>query len=174
MDIGCVRMTERHLHSDPPTQAELAAAIADIDTWYDRARTHVDTSQARTLVGVAGTITTVTAAALGLTTYDPQAIHGATLSVDQVRETCERLTHMTREERRALPYMHPGRVDVIGAGATVFARLVERINTDVAKTGNQLSIRASETDILDGIALNLGQTLGRGSSPSVEPRDTRA
>ena len=154
MDIGCVRMTERHMHSDPPTEEEVAAAVADIDEWYDRARQIVDTSQARTLVGVAGTITTVTAAYLDLPTYDPHAIHGAQLEVDRVLETCQKLAAMTRAERAALPYMHPGRVDVIGAGATVYARLITRIVDDAPG----LTIRSSETDILDGIALGVARS----------------
>lgn len=153
MDIGCVRMTERHMHSDPPSEDEIAAAVADIDALYDRARQTVDTSQARTLVGVAGTITTVTAAYLDLPMYDPHAIHGAQLEVDRVLETCEKLAAMTRAERAALPFMHPGRVDVIGAGATVYARLISRIVADAPG----LTIRSSETDILDGIALGVAR-----------------
>lgn len=153
MDIGCVRMTERHMHSDPPSEDEIAAAVADIDEWYDRARQTVDTSQARTLVGVAGTITTVTAAYLDLPMYDPHAIHGAQLEVDRVLETCRKLAAMTRAERAALPFMHPGRVDVIGAGATVYARLISRIVADAPG----LTIRSSETDILDGIALGVAR-----------------
>ncbi|MCG7298415.1 Ppx/GppA family phosphatase [Brevibacterium sp. ACRRH] len=156
MDIGCVRMTERHMHSNPPTEQEIAAAVADIDEWYDRARQTVDTSQARTLVGVAGTITTVTAAYLDLPAYDPHAIHGAQLEVDRALETCQKLAAMTREERAALPYMHPGRVDVIGAGATVFSRLITRIVADAPG----LTIRTSETDILDGIALGVARSRG--------------
>ena len=154
MDIGCVRMTERHMHSNPPTEQEIAAAVADIDEWYDRARQTVETSQARTLVGVAGTITTVTAAYLDLEEYDPHAIHGAQLDVDCALGTCQKLATMTREERAALPYMHPGRVDVIGAGATVFSRLITRIVADAPG----LTIRTSETDILDGIALGVARS----------------
>lgn len=158
MDIGCVRLTERHMKSDPPTEAEVAAAIADIDQWYDRAKEHVEVAHTRTLVGVAGTITTVTAAYLGLETYDPAAIHGAELDAGRVIEVCVGLRNMTRAERAALPFMHPGRVDVIGAGATVFLRLVERIVADVAGAGaDGVAIRASETDILDGIALGLAR-----------------
>lgn len=158
MNIGCVRMTERHMHTDPPTEEEIAAAVADIDEWYDRARETVDTTRARTLVGVAGTVTTVTAAYLDLPRYDPQAIHGAELDFDKAIETCQRITHMTRQERAALPYMHPGRVDVVGAGATVFARLITRISQDAHEAGHGLKIRTSETDILDGIALGVARS----------------
>lgn len=156
MDIGCVRMTERHMHSNPPSEQEIVAAVADIDEWYDRACQTVETSQARTLVGVAGTITTVTAAYLDLPAYDPHAIHGAKLEVDRTLDTCQKLAAMTREERAALPYMHPGRVDVIGAGATVFSRLITRIVADAPG----LTIRTSETDILDGIALGVARSRG--------------
>ncbi|WGW10759.1 Ppx/GppA phosphatase family protein [Saxibacter everestensis] len=151
MDIGCVRMTERHLRSDPPTEAEIAAATADIDAALDEAALTVDISRAQTLVGVAGTITTVTAHALGLDHYDRSRIHGASLLAPQVLDACSDLLQMPRDERAALPYMHPGRVDVIGGGALVWQRIVSRVTGQTGIT----NVVASEEDILDGIAWNL-------------------
>lgn len=151
VDIGCVRLTERHLHSDPPTAAELEKATADIDAALDRVAEQVPLDRARTLVGVAGTVTTITAHALGLPAYDPVAIHGATLDVGRVRAACDDLIAMSRAERAALPFMHPGRVDVIGAGALIWRRVVER----VAQVAPVVATVTSEHDILDGIAMSL-------------------
>ena len=158
MNIGCVRLFERHLASDPPTHEQIAALRADVDDAFAEAVQHVDVSAARTLVGVAGTITTVAAATLDLDRYDRDAIHGATLSREQITATAERLVAMPSSERADLPYMHPGRVDVIAAGSLVFARLVELIDDAVSRAGGQLEIRVSESDILDGIALGLART----------------
>jgi exopolyphosphatase / guanosine-5'-triphosphate,3'-diphosphate pyrophosphatase len=151
VNVGCVRMTERHLHGDPPTAAEVAAATADIDAALAKVAEKVPLEQARTLVGVAGTITTVTAHALGLSSYDPAAIHGATLTLDQVHRACTELIEMPRPERAALPYMHPGRVDVIGAGALIWRRITERMDA----TGQVTKQVTSEHDILDGMAWGL-------------------
>ncbi len=151
MDVGCVRMTERHLHGDPPTASEVAAATDDVDAAIEVAAREVDLARTRTLIGVAGSVTTVTAQALRLPRYDPSAIHGATLPVDAVLETCEDLLRMPRTERGALGFMHPGRVDVIGAGALVWARVVRR----VAAASGVTEVVTSEHDILDGIALGL-------------------
>jgi exopolyphosphatase/guanosine-5'-triphosphate,3'-diphosphate pyrophosphatase len=147
VDVGCVRLTERHLHSDPPAAAELAAALADVDAALDRVAAVVPLERARTLVGLAGTVTTVTAHALGLPRYDPTAIHRSVLPAGEVRAACASLLAMSREERTALPFMHPGRVDVIGAGALLWGRIVERAGLPEAM--------ASEHDILDGIAWSL-------------------
>ncbi|MBT0770526.1 Ppx/GppA family phosphatase [Kineosporia sp. J2-2] len=151
VNIGCVRMTERHLRGDPPTASEVAAATADIDAALAQVAEKVHLEQARTLVGVAGSITTVTAHALGLDGYDPARIHGATLTLDQVVAACTELIEMPREQRAALPYMHPGRVDVIGAGALVWRRITERMGA----TGRLTSQVTSEHDILDGMAWGL-------------------
>ncbi len=148
MDVGCVRMTERHLHDDPPSAAQVGAVVADVRAAIDAARPDVPLDPDVTFVGVAGTVTTVAAIALGLERYDPLAIHGAGVSADQVAETTERLVGMTRAERAALPVMHPGRVDVIAGGALVLRTLVEQIGVN--------AVIASEHDILDGIALSLG------------------
>ncbi|MCQ9369206.1 DUF501 domain-containing protein [Brevibacterium sp. 91QC2O2] len=158
MDIGCVRLTERLLRSDPPSAAEVEAAQAAVDAWYDRALETVDVSGTRTIVGVAGTVTTVAAAVLGLEAYDRAAIHGARLDLDDTVATCAELTAMPRAQRAGLGFMHPGRVDVIGAGALIFSRLLQRISAQVlAATGSAPVVMASEADILDGTALRLGQ-----------------
>jgi exopolyphosphatase/guanosine-5'-triphosphate,3'-diphosphate pyrophosphatase len=151
VDIGCVRMTERHLHTDPPTAAEIAAATADVDAAIDQAAAVVDLPGVATLVGLAGSVTTITAHALRLTAYDPALIHLASLPVDQVVAACTDLLGMTRAERAALGFMHPGRVDVIGAGALVWRRVVERLHREAGIT----HVVTSEHDILDGIALSL-------------------
>ncbi len=147
VDVGCVRMTERHLHGDPPSAAEVAAAEAEISATVAGALDAVGAARARTLVGLAGSVTTVAALALGLDHYEPDRIHHARLSCDEVAKVCADLLAMTREQRLALPAMHPGRADVIGAGALVLRVLMERAGAD--------AVIASEHDILDGIAWSL-------------------
>jgi exopolyphosphatase/guanosine-5'-triphosphate,3'-diphosphate pyrophosphatase len=147
MDVGCVRMTERHLQDDPPTPAQVEATVSDLRAAIAQAREHVPLDPGVTFVGVAGTVTTIAAIALGLDHYDPSAIHGATISAAQVDEVTDRLLRMTHPERAALPVMHPGRVDVIGGGALVLRTLVEEVGVD--------AVIASEHDILDGIALSV-------------------
>jgi exopolyphosphatase/guanosine-5'-triphosphate,3'-diphosphate pyrophosphatase len=147
VDIGCVRLTERHLHDDPPTRAQIDAAVADIDAALTDVRSAVPVDQASTLVGLAGSVTTVAALALDLPAYDAARIHRSRISRRDVRSVTDRLLAMTHDERRALPVMHAGRVDVIGAGALVLATLMERF--DAAE------VVVSEHDILDGIAWSL-------------------
>ncbi|HEX4790708.1 MAG TPA: Ppx/GppA phosphatase family protein [Actinospica sp.] len=147
VDIGCVRMTERHLKDDPPSPAQVEAARRDIDAAIDLAAQTVDLAQARTLVGLAGSVTTVAAVALGLERYERERIHLSRIPADTVRQTAADLLAMTREQRAALSVMHPGRVDVIGAGALVLARIVDRLGLP--------EVVVSEHDILDGIALSL-------------------
>jgi exopolyphosphatase / guanosine-5'-triphosphate,3'-diphosphate pyrophosphatase len=143
VDIGCVRLTERSLPSDPPTAAEVTAASAVIDAAVAEAAEAVPVRAAATLVAVAGSATTVAAVALGLPGYEPAAIHGAVLTAAQVHEVTDALLSMTRAQRAALPVMHPGRVDVIGAGALILSRIVELTDVD--------EVVISEHDILDGI-----------------------
>jgi exopolyphosphatase/guanosine-5'-triphosphate,3'-diphosphate pyrophosphatase len=147
VDVGCVRMTERHLKGDPPSLAQITAARRDIDAAIDLAAQTVDLAEARTLVGVAGSVTTVAAIALGLEEYDRERIHLSRIPADLVRQTAADLLAMTREQRAALTVMHPGRVDVIGAGALVLAQIVDRLALP--------EVVVSEHDILDGIALSL-------------------
>jgi exopolyphosphatase/guanosine-5'-triphosphate,3'-diphosphate pyrophosphatase len=147
IDIGCVRMTERHLHDDPPTAAQIKAALADVDAALDEAATTVPIHEARTLVGLAGTVTTVVAIAIGLEAYDPDRIHHSRVSAADVAAVSARLLAASREERAAMPVMHPGRVDVIGGGALILDAVVRHVGTD--------AVVASEHDILDGIAWSI-------------------
>jgi len=147
VDIGCVRMTERYLHSDPPTPDELAAATKDITATVDRALAAVPGREARTLVGLAGSVTTVAAIALGLTECDADRIHHAVVSYDDVAKVTGDLLAMPTAQRLAIPVMHPGRADVIGAGALVLRVIMERAAMP--------AVVASEHDILDGIAWSL-------------------
>ncbi|GAA1794457.1 Ppx/GppA phosphatase family protein [Luedemannella flava] len=156
IDVGCVRMTERHLHGDPPGAAEVAAAEADIAAAVTGALDVVGAARARTLVGLAGSVTTVAALVLNLSHYQPERIHHARLSYDDVAKVCADLLAMTRGQRLALPAMHPGRADVIGAGALVLRVLMERAGAD--------AVIASEHDILDGIAWSLLPTPSPSSS----------
>lgn len=147
VDIGCVRMTERHFRMDPPTQEEIESARLDINLAIDRASKTVPIASARTLIAVAGTATTVAAAALDLPTYDRERIHGARIEALRTIEISEWLLTLNREERAALGYMHPGRVEVIAAGSLVLAEIMKR-------TGAKEFV-ASERDILDGIVATL-------------------
>ena len=149
VDIGCVRLTERHLRSDPPPPAEIDAAERDIRAALDQVTADVPVGEAATLVGLAGSVTTVAALALGLPAYDADAIHGSRISSDAVRAVTAGLLTATRAHRAALPVMHPGRVDVIGAGA-----LILRVIMDAFDLGE---VVVSEHDILDGIALRLAR-----------------
>lgn len=152
VDIGCVRMTERHLVrdgvvSDPPSVEQIAAMRADIEAALDLAEQTVPLREARTLVGLAGSVTTVSAIAQELPEYDSGAIHHSRVSHDRVREITEWLLRSTHAERAAVPSMHPGRVDVIGAGALVLLSIMERIGAQ--------EVVVSEHDILDGIGWSL-------------------
>ena len=144
VDIGCVRMTERHLRDDPPTIVQIEAATHDIDAAIEAAGAVVPFASARSLVGLAGSVTTVAAIVLGLPAYDSTRIHGSVISADAVRRVSDELLAMTRAQRAALPVMHPGRVDVIGAGALVLRRIVDAVGI--------AEVVVSEHDILDGIA----------------------
>ncbi|MCL3861309.1 Ppx/GppA phosphatase family protein [Actinotalea sp. K2] len=153
MDVGCVRLTERHLHDDPPTREQITAASADVTAALDVAGAIVPFGRTATLVGLAGSVTTVTAHALDLDRYEPERIDGSVLPVDRVLDSCRALVTMRRSRREALPFMHPGRVDVIGAGALVWSDVVSRVRAEVAIAGGRLkTVVTSEHDILDGIA----------------------
>ncbi len=147
VDIGCVRMTERHFKSDPPTAAEISATKQDINQAIDEVLGAVPIKSAKTLVAVAGTATTVAAAALDLPGYDRDAIHGARISAERTLEISAWLLTLTKQERAALGYMHPGRVEVIAAGALVLAEIMKRSGAE--------EFIASERDILDGIVATL-------------------
>ncbi|MEN8674088.1 Ppx/GppA phosphatase family protein [Nocardioides sp.] len=145
MDIGSVRLHERHLRLDPPGRREIEAAVADIERALDDCP--FDLAGASTVIGVAGTITTVAAGVLGLASYDREAIDRQVLAAADVREHVTRLVAMTVAERRALGWMHPGRADVIGAGALILSGVLARCQAS--------SLVVSECDILDGIAASL-------------------
>lgn len=150
VNIGCVRMSERHFANDPATKEEIEAARKDIQSAIHEAAKIVDIRRAKSLIAVAGTATTVAAAALELTTYDRYAIHLSRISAEKTHQVSEMFLRMTRDERAALGFMHPGRVDVIGAGSLVLSEIVKATGAD--------EFIASESDILDGMAWNLGQS----------------
>ncbi|MFJ2159471.1 MULTISPECIES: Ppx/GppA phosphatase family protein [unclassified Streptomyces] len=159
VNIGCVRMTERHLVrdgkvTDPPTPDQITAMRADIEAALDLAEETVPLREARTLVGLAGSVTTVSAIAQNLPAYDTEAIHHSRVSYDRVREITESLLRSTHAERAAIPSMHPGRVDVIGAGALVLLSIMERVGAS--------EVVVSEHDILDGIAFKAAEEAGAG------------
>ena len=147
IDIGCVRMTERCLHSDPPTDNQIRDTTGIVDAELDRAFRDVSVDSIRGFIGLAGSVTTVAALAHGLTSYDAQQIHGSVTTRDQVEEVTDSLLKMSRTQRAALPVMHPGRVDVIGGGALVLRQILSRLPVSC--------VVASETDILDGIVYSL-------------------
>jgi exopolyphosphatase/guanosine-5'-triphosphate,3'-diphosphate pyrophosphatase len=147
VDVGCVRLTERHLRDDPPSPGQVAAAVSDVNAAIDQVGEVVGIDAGRTLVGLAGSVTTVVALALGLTEYDAARIHHARVGATQVTAITTRLLAASRAERAAMPVMHPGRVDVIAAGALVLDSIMRRCGFD--------EVVASEHDILDGIAYSL-------------------
>jgi exopolyphosphatase/guanosine-5'-triphosphate,3'-diphosphate pyrophosphatase len=147
VDIGCVRLTERHLSDDPPSRQQVDAATADVEASIAEVERTVALDRARTLVGLAGSVTTVVALALGLTEYDADRIHHAEVPVAEVSRITAQLLGASRSERAAMPVMHPGRVDVIGGGALVLATIMKRCGFE--------AVVASEHDILDGIAFSI-------------------
>jgi exopolyphosphatase/guanosine-5'-triphosphate,3'-diphosphate pyrophosphatase len=149
VNIGCVRMSERHFANDPATPQQVEAARADIQAAIAQAASEVPITKAKTLVAVAGTATTVAAAALNLAEYDRYAIHLARISATQVHDASIMFLSSNREQRMSLGYMHPGRVDVIAAGSLVLS--------EIMKATGATEFVASESDILDGIARSLVQ-----------------
>jgi len=149
VNIGCVRMSERHFRSDPSTEQEIESARADVIAAIGEAAAQVPIKQASTLIAVAGTATTVAAAALGLTEYDRYSIHLSRIKAEQVHSVSEMFLSMNRAERSVLGYMHPGRVDVITAGSLVLS--------EVMRATGAKEFVASESDILDGMAWSIAQ-----------------
>jgi len=143
MDVGCVRMTERHTPGGNPTKEQEEAIRTDVKNALKVAATKVDWKSAQTVVGVAGTITTVAAHILKLKTYDPDVLHGSIITAEQVSQTAQDFITLTPSQRGALPYMHEGRIEVITAGSIVLDEVMKGIG---AKT-----LIASERDILDGV-----------------------
>ncbi|MET1036193.1 MAG: Ppx/GppA phosphatase family protein [Arthrobacter sp.] len=155
VDMGCVRFTERFLHGDPPTAEEIAAAEAEVARQLDTVMLSVPLDATDRVIGVAGTITTVAAHALDLNSYRPDAIDGTELPIGVVEAAASELLGFSRSWRENLPFMHPGRVDVIGAGALIWRCILQRLE---AETGGRVRTAvASEHDILDGIALGLAE-----------------
>jgi exopolyphosphatase/guanosine-5'-triphosphate,3'-diphosphate pyrophosphatase len=149
VNVGCVRMSERHFANDPATTEQVELARTDIQTAIAEAAAEVPITQAKTLVAVAGTATTVAAAALDLSEYDRYAIHLSRITADQVHVASAMFLTSNREDRLALGYMHPGRVDVIAAGSLVLS--------EIMKATGATQFVASESDILDGMAYSLAR-----------------
>jgi exopolyphosphatase/guanosine-5'-triphosphate,3'-diphosphate pyrophosphatase len=146
LQMGCVRMTERHLHGDPPTPEELAACERDVRRELARVRALIDPTQARCVVGLAGTVTALSAMQLGLTHYDATRTHHSRLSASQVATLCARLASATLDERRGL-LVEPARAEVIVGGAVVLATTMSELGLS--------ELLVSERDILDGLAASL-------------------
>ncbi|SCC79179.1 exopolyphosphatase / guanosine-5'-triphosphate,3'-diphosphate pyrophosphatase [Bifidobacterium commune] len=161
MDIGSVRMTERHLRHDPPTLDEIAEASKDIDRYLDEALEHVRVGRARTIIGVSGSVTTMTALVLGLKEYDHRSVDGVRVAYHDVFEVDDRFLNMTRAERTAYKIIHPGRVDVVGGGALIWNRVLARISHEVQEDHGQIidSYVSSDHGLLDGIVLDYGKRL---------------
>jgi exopolyphosphatase/guanosine-5'-triphosphate,3'-diphosphate pyrophosphatase len=151
VNVGCVRITERHLRSDPATPDEVSAAELFAAQMLQEAFADVPVEKARTWVGVAGTVTTLSAVAQQLPAYDPERTHLSRLPLEQLRATTEALLASTHRQRATNPAIHPGRVDVIAGGALIVRTLAEELHVR-AGIGELV---VSEHDILDGIALGL-------------------
>ena len=151
MDMGSVRMHERYLTADPPTPEQVAACVAAVDAHLDACP--VDVSSARTVVGVAGTVLSITAGVLDLPTYDRSVIDQSVVAASDVHRFVDRLVAMPVSQRLGFGWMHPGRVDVLGAGGLILSRVLRRCSAS--------SLVASEADILDGIAWSMVSSGGR-------------
>jgi exopolyphosphatase/guanosine-5'-triphosphate,3'-diphosphate pyrophosphatase len=149
VNIGCVRMTERHFATDPATPEQIESARSDIQAAIAQAAAVVPITTAKTLVAVAGTATTVAAAALELPEYDRYAIHLSRISAQQTHDAATMFATSRLEQRLSLGYMHPGRVDVIAAGSLVLS--------EIMKATGATEFVASESDILDGMAFSLAR-----------------
>jgi exopolyphosphatase/guanosine-5'-triphosphate,3'-diphosphate pyrophosphatase len=151
VDVGCVRLTERCLRSDPPTPAERAEAREVASAILAEAFEHVPVAGATTWVGVAGTVTTLSAIAMDLPEYDADKIHLSRLPVPELHRVADQLLTLSRDQRMEFGSMHPGRVDVIGGGALIVALLAD----ELARRAGITELVVSEHDILDGIALSV-------------------
>lgn len=152
-DMGCVRFTERHMRTDPPTDTERSMAAFETLSFLEDVAQVIPLHQAEAVIGVAGTVTTVTAHGLKLEDYDADAIHGAELPLDTIHQSVEQLVSSTAEQRAAMGFMHPGRVDVIGAGALIWGTILDYLNK--ITEGRITTAISSEHDILDGIAISV-------------------
>jgi exopolyphosphatase/guanosine-5'-triphosphate,3'-diphosphate pyrophosphatase len=155
LDVGAVRMTERHVRSDPPTEAELEAIRADVRSKL-AAASHVARAEVSSVVAVAGTATTLLAVAHGVAPYDAARVHGATLEARELAETRARLAALTLDERRRVPGLEPKRADVIVAGAVVLEVVLEELaRVDARRAALVISDR--------GVRWGLAQRLARGA-----------
>ncbi len=155
MDIGSVRLHERHLHSDPPTAAEIADCVSVIDRHLDESG--IPIRFAKSLVGTSGTIKTIACGVLDAAAYDRRAFDLAELDNSATRAFCDRILHLSVAERVVLPYMHPGRADVVGAGALIWSRILARVQIDTHLV--------SEADILNGILAGILTAVSSGTDP---------
>lgn len=154
VNVGSGRITERHFRLDknePPSKEQILAATADIDQLIDEAQEKIDFSAVKTVIGVAGTVTTLTAIELGHQVYNPFESHGAFISAPAHIELARKILSMSSAQRAQFPAIHPGRLEVIGAGALIWARILERIS----QKAELESVITSEHDILDGIAMSI-------------------
>ena len=149
VNIGCVRMTERNIHSDPPKAEEIENARRDIQEAIAVAALTVPITQAKTLIAVAGTATSVAASALDLAKYDRHLIHLARVSAQQTHHVAITFAAMNAEQRSHVGFLHPGRADVFAAGSLVLS--------EIMKATGAKEFVASEADILDGIAWSLAR-----------------
>ncbi|MDR0482224.1 MAG: Ppx/GppA family phosphatase [Cellulomonadaceae bacterium] len=158
MNVGSVRLTERCITGDPPSEEERRAVEDAVRTALDEAAATVPLGTVKTIVGLAGTITTLTGYSLGLHTYDREKVNGASFDVEQVEADALAMFSMSRQERLDLGFMQPGRADVIGAGAIVWREVVARVASEVTRAGGGAPVVVtSEHDILDGLAAALGE-----------------
>lgn len=155
-DMGCVRFTERHMRSDPPTDTEQSMTAFETLSFLENVSEVMPLHETEVVIGVAGTVTTVAAHALKLEDYEPDLIHGAEIDLDRIHQSVDQLVNAPRDVRAQMPIMHPGRVDVIGAGALIWGTILDYLNK--VTEGRIISAVASEHDILDGIAMSLAHT----------------
>jgi exopolyphosphatase/guanosine-5'-triphosphate,3'-diphosphate pyrophosphatase len=159
MDVGSVRLTERYLKSDPPTAAQIAQAHDETALHLAMASRHVPLGQTRTIVGVAGTVTSLAAYHLGLQVFDPRVVDNTVNTLDEVAQRTSEMLNMTRAERMALGFLQPGRADIIGAGALIWGDVVstvaEAVRADDAAAANRMRVVTRESDMLEGIAADL-------------------
>ncbi|MCI1935351.1 MAG: Ppx/GppA family phosphatase [Bifidobacteriaceae bacterium] len=160
MNIGSVRMSERHLHADPPTNSQIREAVSDIDEHLTQALSSVPLHKTATLIGVSGTVTTMSLLALGETEYSREKVDGAVVGFDAAQQVCERIAHMPRSVMAQMPLIHPGRRDVIAGGALVWSRILKKLSEQVTADGRIIdSYIASERGLLDGLVLDRGREL---------------
>lgn len=157
MNMGSVRITERHLHNDPPSKQEIDEAVVDVDEHIDHAFREVPVTDIRTVIGVSGTVTTMSALALGLTEYEGHRVDGMQVNINRVQQAGNSLLSMNRQERSKCKVIHPGRVDVISGGSLVWSRILERLQQEAPRMSD--SYIASEHGLLDGVVLDLGLNL---------------